>query len=668
MKSNIKKTGTIKRNDPNKIMLSVGMIVKNEEKHLDNCLSALKKLLDAIPSELIIVDTGSTDRTKEIAFKYTDKVYDFEWIDDFAAARNCGLKKAKGEWFMYIDADEYLDEDCEEMIQFFTMPEVNQQYNSASIMIKNYSGKKDNDVSNTFLAPRLVRLDKDVEFKDPIHEYMPQPNPHGCFSTIFHHYGYVFESKKDKDKKADRTVLPLLEEYKKNPRDLRILAHLCDATHYEKYFHTFEEKERYYLEYLEEARKTPNTGYSPVAYNKAAKFYDMSEKYEKAIDVSDEYLKLETSKNSAMTLSIYFYKLIAYINTNKHEEVLETVEKYFEYYDRFKNNDLELAEMRYEALDGLTEYCHDYATINAARSASKLDEYDRALEILNGMNFKKMNFHHLRSLLKDIRELIRKTKKYQHAAVFYDKIQELGDDDKTGLILFLMEQYYLEHPYEREEFADAMIESGVKGNFIDLMKIVKADFEEKDISGKLEKFLDGITRWNDGYSEAIYLAMKHNVNISTAVRKMSNDLMTQNLQYISDAHIDYPKFVLDYCANVDMESNIMDMLFMTKMFECGVEHSKELYPDERKIYFDTFICTLSDYIFNIYNPDLLNPDDADVLPELHRFGYYMTLAFTAQKEGDLITYVRMLKEALRLCEPMKDVVAFYLSELEETMK
>ena len=70
--------------------ISVCMIVKNEELNLAGCLDCLK----AIADEIIIVDTGSTDRTKEIAEQYTDKVYDFEWIDDFSAARNFAFSKA----------------------------------------------------------------------------------------------------------------------------------------------------------------------------------------------------------------------------------------------------------------------------------------------------------------------------------------------------------------------------------------------------------------------------------------------------------------------------------------------------------------------------------------------------------------------------------------------
>ena len=64
------------------ISISLCMIVKNEERVLERCLQSLQGLMD----EIIIVDTGSTDRTKEIAKKYTDKIYDFTWIDDFSAA------------------------------------------------------------------------------------------------------------------------------------------------------------------------------------------------------------------------------------------------------------------------------------------------------------------------------------------------------------------------------------------------------------------------------------------------------------------------------------------------------------------------------------------------------------------------------------------------------
>lgn len=85
--------------------ISLCMIVKNEEAVLARCLDSLKDLVD----EIIILDTGSTDRTKEIARKYTDKIYDFAWTGDFSEARNVSFAKATMDYIYCADADEVLE-------------------------------------------------------------------------------------------------------------------------------------------------------------------------------------------------------------------------------------------------------------------------------------------------------------------------------------------------------------------------------------------------------------------------------------------------------------------------------------------------------------------------------------------------------------------------------
>ena len=92
------------------ITVSLCMIVKNEEPILARCLDSVADLVE----EIIIVDTGSTDKTKEIAAKYTDKIYDFEWIDDFSAARNFAFSKATREYIYTADADEVINEENRE--------------------------------------------------------------------------------------------------------------------------------------------------------------------------------------------------------------------------------------------------------------------------------------------------------------------------------------------------------------------------------------------------------------------------------------------------------------------------------------------------------------------------------------------------------------------------
>ena len=90
------------------ISISMCMIVKNEQDILARCLDSYAGTYD----ELIIVDTGSTDNTKEIAAHYTDKIYDFEWINDFSAARNFAFSKAGCDYIFSADADEVLDDNA----------------------------------------------------------------------------------------------------------------------------------------------------------------------------------------------------------------------------------------------------------------------------------------------------------------------------------------------------------------------------------------------------------------------------------------------------------------------------------------------------------------------------------------------------------------------------
>src|SRR5262249_22351850 len=85
--------------------LSLTMIVKNEESNLPDCLQSVADLVD----ELIIVDTGSSDRTKEAAVRFGAKIYDFTWVDSLAAAGNESLRHATGEWIFWMDADDRLD-------------------------------------------------------------------------------------------------------------------------------------------------------------------------------------------------------------------------------------------------------------------------------------------------------------------------------------------------------------------------------------------------------------------------------------------------------------------------------------------------------------------------------------------------------------------------------
>ena len=144
--------------------ISLCMIVKNEEDVLERCLESAKGIVD----EIIIVDTGSTDRTKEIASNYTDKIYDFEWVNDFSKARNFSFSKATKDYILWLDADDVIFE--KDKLDFLKLKEKLDGSVDLYQMKYNYTVDKDDNPTLVQVRARLLRREKNYEWVSPIHE------------------------------------------------------------------------------------------------------------------------------------------------------------------------------------------------------------------------------------------------------------------------------------------------------------------------------------------------------------------------------------------------------------------------------------------------------------------------------------------------------------------
>ena len=147
------------------ITISVCMIVKNEEDKLGTCLESLKDIAD----EIIIVDTGSTDKTKEIAYKYTDKVSDFAWTGSFSDARNHAFSLATCEYIYSADADEELDK--ENIAKFLDLKKVLDP--EIDIVQMYYCNQLQNNTIYSFdreLRPKLYKRLRPFIWEETIHE------------------------------------------------------------------------------------------------------------------------------------------------------------------------------------------------------------------------------------------------------------------------------------------------------------------------------------------------------------------------------------------------------------------------------------------------------------------------------------------------------------------
>lgn len=206
------------------IVLSISMLVSGREE-MEKSLASLKPIREAVSSELILVDTGCNPEQRVLAERYADKIVNFTWCNDFSAARNTGMKEARGEWFMYLDDDEWFD-DPRQIVSFFASGEY-KQYNSATYIQRNY-----HDYERTFYVDsypsRLVRLTPKTRFVGKIHEYLdPYDGPKKVFSDFVHHYGYVYKNEEDEKKHSQRNIQPLLEMIRENPGEPRWVCQLA---------------------------------------------------------------------------------------------------------------------------------------------------------------------------------------------------------------------------------------------------------------------------------------------------------------------------------------------------------------------------------------------------------------------------------------------------------
>lgn len=217
------------------ITISLCMIVKNEESIIGRCLDSIHDLVD----EINIVDTGSTDGTKEIIQKYTDRIFDFVWIDDFAAARNFSFQQATKEYILWLDADDILEE--EDRIKFKQLKETLSSNIDAVSMDYHVRFDVAGNVLYSVKRNRLVRRDKQFKWEGKVHEVMH------VSGTIVDRDIVIKHLPIDKDLSRNLRIYErLLESGEKlSPRNLYLYADEL------MYHHRFEEAVKYFEEFLE---------------------------------------------------------------------------------------------------------------------------------------------------------------------------------------------------------------------------------------------------------------------------------------------------------------------------------------------------------------------------------------------------------------------------------
>lgn len=275
--------------------ISLSMIVKNEGNHLSNCLNSVKDVVD----EIIIVDTGSTDNTLEIAKSFNAKIFHFEWNDDFSAARNFALSKCSCDWILYLDADEELSEYSKaEVLEL-----IKQRPAAINCTIESKGNKS--TLGSIIRYPRLFANKPGVKFEGKVHEQIHNSLKENKIPLInsgikIIHYGYAIDDKSLKVKKERNLKLMLAD--KKVSDDFYYKIKIADTL---ISIGKFDEAKRRILAILDDNRITERQR-ALVYYFLASVFYQKND-LNQSLKFALKSYKLSTNKPTLTHLIYLIY-------------------------------------------------------------------------------------------------------------------------------------------------------------------------------------------------------------------------------------------------------------------------------------------------------------------------------------------------------------------------
>ncbi len=208
--------------------LSACLITKNEERCLARGIESMKDIID----ELIVVDTGSTDSTVEIAESFGAKIFHFQWIDDFAAARNYAIEQATGDWILFLDADQWFctPGDARNLKQYLINLKLPNAY-ALALRELNVDRREPTVVKEQIMTCRVFRNIPACRYRRPIHEQITKPA--GMLlvydeelEVALFHDGYSLDIIEEKILRNNEILYRMLEE---NPHDVISHYYLGDA-------------------------------------------------------------------------------------------------------------------------------------------------------------------------------------------------------------------------------------------------------------------------------------------------------------------------------------------------------------------------------------------------------------------------------------------------------
>ncbi|MDB9822551.1 glycosyltransferase [Deltaproteobacteria bacterium] len=557
--------------------ISLCMIVKDEERFLDNCLQSVKDIAD----EIIIVDTGSKDRTVNIAKKYTDRIFLHPWNDSFSEARNHYLKYAVGDWIFQIDADEELvKEDIPVLLEAVKNSDVD------AIMVQIVSNINKGQSEARHNVERLFRNNGKIHYEGRVHNRLVGFKRPGLYPIRLIHYGYDLD-KDSTEKKFQRRIDLLRMDLNENP-DNPLTHHYISCAY---------QSHGLYREALESSLNAiglaeKNGDENPIflwsRYTAAMSLYKLKE-YERA-----EHMAYSALKKNNLHMDSHFILTLLCYDQGKWPEVIHHSEEYIRLTDGLKHNPSDFgtimacsANMAWNVLVLKGIACYELGDDDKAKASfrSAVRSVGEPFVVLRAIGL----FYYNKG-------------DHLHAIDYLQKAHEINPDDST--VINMLENITPKNPIKgtisccmivknEEQFLEKCLAS--VNDYVD--EIIVVDTGSTDNTVEIAKrFTDKVYYhpWENSFSKARNQALQYatcewifQIDGDEKLMAGSGEKLRKAVRDVTDEDIIYVKILCSYANGSKMSLHNFERLFRNNgviHYEGAVHNrvvggSKELYSE-----------------------------------------------------------------------------------------
>lgn len=654
-----------------KPVLSIGMIYKNEIRCLERCLKSLQPLRDAVPCELVMADTGSSDGSREIAEKYADILFDFPWINDFAAARNAVMDRCSGEWYFSIDADEWLDEDIKELTGFLTGSE-RKRHDTCGVMERNYYSYDTNGRYGVFIACRLLRMATGLRYEGALHEQwnVLKYRQTVLGKTLLHHDGYVemnTDSAAGKEK-LKRNISLLRKKLEEEPEDLRAHMQFIDSGKNEP---DLNDKVRKMVSLVKKRVPLWDKMGAPafshaINHAKGGNFPEFEEWLQDAERLFP--------KSYFVRLDIAFTAAAYYLEKEDYAECARWGEKYLRAFEDYRAGRGDFVGQAHGSLQRTAPQDETAMKIVTARAYFETGREDEAMTLLSRLDYTALDILWTENLLR-ILQLIQyrgETGASSLISRVWEDIQtpspsaEIAKERVESFFRVSVTRFDQDFIKKEERYSDFRrpaytLYTPLKGRHV---LGTAAAILESESAAEIEELMKLV----DGWRELPIAALSHALQAGVQFPPAEQTVYIEEMDSLAAQLSKDPKELRDILTQAvkeDYTGSWQTLLWVRGLALAAVRVHDWKDESAGQWLARTFAKVERAFITGYYTPEVLREGNLFVLPPLHRFGWYCAQAFDALETGDIAGYARFLREGLAVNPGMKTMVEFLTEHTPE---